>query len=122
MSSVKPLVTNTLSQDEIVSLESTPISPVAVNASSTQPKVKEIESVLDEIGHLTNIKQRLNQWWIYINSNDNVFLEEGVHYFLEVNKSINDRYACTVSCLCHTRFKLSFMPTGFLNCHRFFGT
>ena len=41
-SSVKPLVTDTLSQDDIVSLESTPISPVAVDTSSTQPKVKEI--------------------------------------------------------------------------------
>ena len=113
LSSVKPLVADTLSQDEIVSLESTLISPIAVDTSSTQPKVKEIESVLDEIGHLTDIKQRLNQWWISINSNDNVFLEEGVHYFLQVNKSINDRYACTLSYLCHTRFKLSFMPTGF---------
>ena len=61
MSSVKPLVTDTLSQDEIVSLESTPISPVVIDTSSTQPKVKEIESVLDEIDHLTDIKQRLNQ-------------------------------------------------------------
>ena len=93
---------------------------MAVDTSSTQPEVKEIESVLDEIARLTDIKQRLNQWWISINSNDNVFLEECVHYFLQVNKSVNDRYACTLSCLCHTRFKLSFIPTGFFKLSSFF--
>ncbi|CAF1066801.1 unnamed protein product [Rotaria sordida] len=116
---VKSLVNDTLSQDEIVSLESTPVSSVVVDTSSTHPKVKGIQRVLDEIGHLTDIKQRLNQWWISINSNDNVFLEEGVHYFLQINKSINDKYACILSCLCHAHFKLSFMPTGFFKLSSF---
>jgi hypothetical protein len=54
-----------LSQDEIIALESTSsISPIVVDPSSTQPKVKGIEGILDEIGHLTDIKERLNQWGI----------------------------------------------------------
>jgi hypothetical protein len=117
---IKTSANNTSSQDEIISLESTPsISPVVVDTSSTQPKVKEIEDSLDDIGHVADIKQRLNQWWIATNNNDNLVLEEGIHYFLQVNKSINDKYACILSCLCHTRFKLSFMPTGFFKLSSF---
>jgi hypothetical protein len=54
---IKSSVNDTLSQDEIISLESTAsISPVVVDTSSTQPKVKGIGRILDEIGHLTDIK------------------------------------------------------------------
>jgi hypothetical protein len=117
---IKPSVNDTLSQDEIISLESTPsISSVVVDTSSTQPKVKGIERILDEIGHVTDIKQRLNQWWTSINKNDDVLLEEGLHYFLKINKSINTKYSCILSCLCHTRFKLSLMPTGFFKLSSF---
>jgi hypothetical protein len=117
---IKTSANNTSTQDEIISLELTSsISPVVVDTSSTQPKVKGIERILDDIGHLTDIKERLNQWWISTNNNDNVFLEEGVHYFLQINKSVNDKYACILSCLCHSRFKLSFMPTGFFKLSSF---
>ncbi|CAF3217768.1 unnamed protein product [Rotaria socialis] len=34
-------------------------------------------------------------------------------YLLEINKSINDTYACTLSCKCRIRFKLPLMATGF---------
>ena len=112
-------VNDALSQNETVSLESTSVSPVVVDTPSTQPKAKGIQRVLDEIGHLTDIRERLNQWWISINRNDNVLLEEGEHYFLEINKSINDKYACILTCLCHARFKLPFMPTGFFKLSSF---
>jgi len=107
-------------QNEIIPFESTSsVSTEIVDTLSTQPEVQRTKCNLDEIGHVADINQRLNQWWISTNKDGNVFLEEGVHYFLQVNKSMDNKYACILSCLCHSRFKLSFMPTGFFKLSSF---
>ncbi|CAF1452646.1 unnamed protein product [Rotaria sordida] len=95
------------------------IAPPTIAASpdsdipSTPLVLQLIQNRLNDIDHITDIEQRINKWWRTYNDNNNLFLSEGTHYLLEINKSINDTYACILSCKCRIRFKLPFMTTGF---------
>jgi hypothetical protein len=100
------------SQNEMIAPPTIPASPVS-DMSSTQLASQLIENRLNDIDHITDIEQRINIWWRTYNNNNNLVLSEGTHYLLRINKSVNDTYACILSCKCHIRFKLPFMATGF---------
>jgi hypothetical protein len=90
------------------------------DAPSTQLALQLTQSHLNEIDHITDIEQRINEWWrAYYNNND-LFVFEGTHYFLNINKSINNTYACILSCKCRIRFKLPFTETGFFKLSAYF--
>ncbi|CAF2988086.1 unnamed protein product [Rotaria sp. Silwood2] len=100
------------SHNEMIAPPTIAASPDS-DTSSTQLALQLIQNRLNDIDHLTDIEQRINKWWRTHNNNNNLFLSEGTHYLLEINKSINDTYACILSCKCRIRFKLPFMATGF---------
>ncbi|CAF3331063.1 unnamed protein product [Rotaria socialis] len=87
-------------------------NPVGSRLTPTQNKMNEIDHILD-------IKHRISKWWSGID-NDNLSLEEGTHYSLEINKSINNSYACVLSCQCGIRFKLPFIEAGFFKLSSFY--
>ncbi|CAF5176182.1 unnamed protein product, partial [Rotaria magnacalcarata] len=100
------------SQNEMTVPPTIAASPVS-DAPSTQSALQLIQNRLNDIGHITDIEQRINKRWSAYKNNNDLFLSKGTHYLLEINKSINDTYACVLSCKCRTRFKLPFMKTGF---------
>ncbi|CAF1481527.1 unnamed protein product, partial [Rotaria magnacalcarata] len=100
------------SQNEMTVPPTIAASPVS-DASSTQSALQLIQNRLNDIGHITDIEQRINKWWSAYKNNNDLFLSKGTHYLLEINKSINDTYACVLSWKYRTRFKLPFMETGF---------
>jgi hypothetical protein len=69
----------------------------------------------NEIDHKADIERRINAWWSRINTDQDIdsSLYEGTHYFLEINKSLNNTYACILTCQCDVRFKLSFSTPGY---------
>lgn len=77
------------------------------------------QNKMTENDHVRDIKQRVSKWWSGIND-DNVSFEEGTQYILEINRSINNSYACVLSCRCGIRFKLHFTEAGIFKLSSFF--
>ncbi|CAF0767588.1 unnamed protein product [Adineta steineri] len=109
----------TQSQDEMTTPTTITVSPVT-DTQSTQSKLPLIQNRFNEIDHVIDIEQRINKWWCTFNNDNNLLLSEGTHFLLEINKSINDTYACILSCQCRNRFKLPFMTTGFFKLSAYF--
>ncbi|CAF4824669.1 unnamed protein product, partial [Rotaria socialis] len=59
-------------------------------------------------------------WWVIHNDAERASLEQGIDYFLAINKSSINTYTCVLSCKCHTRFKLPFMSPGFFKISSFY--
>jgi hypothetical protein len=91
---------------------STSFVPSPNDTTSARSTMSPIQQKLNEIDHKNDIEERINNWWKSLNGDDNSSLDEGTHYTVEINKSINDTYACILTCKCHGRFKLSFMTSG----------
>ncbi|CAF4911184.1 unnamed protein product, partial [Rotaria magnacalcarata] len=58
-------------------------SPVS-DAPSTQSALQLIQNRLNDIGHITDIAQRINKWWSVYKNNNDLFLSKGTHYLLEI--------------------------------------
>ncbi|CAF1486386.1 unnamed protein product [Adineta ricciae] len=87
---------------------------------STQSNVRQTVKRLNEIEHKIDIEDRIDLWWRKTNGNDGSSLQLGVHYFLAINKSVNDRYAGILSCRCKNQFKLSFTTSGIFSLSTFY--
>jgi hypothetical protein len=74
---------------------------------------------MNEVDHILDIKSRINKW-CSTSDNDNIFLDEGTHYSLGINKPINDTYACVLTCQCSIRFKLPFLAAGYFKLSSFY--
>ena len=105
-------ITQTPTQCETNATSSTSLTPSISDASLTRPRFTPLHNKINEIDHILDIEERINKWWSTTND-DNLFLVEGTHDILAMNKSINDRYTCVLRCQCSTRFKLSLMSGGF---------
>ncbi|CAF4598059.1 unnamed protein product, partial [Rotaria sp. Silwood2] len=100
-------------QNTVTPLKSTLSSSSTTGTSSIQSALTPMQRKLDELGHTADIEERINRWWIINNDDEHASLEQGVDYFLAINKSSSNIYTCVLSCKCHTRFKLPFMTPGF---------
>lgn len=112
-------VDQTQSQNATISAPSTVLSPSTNDTLSTPSKLISTKNNRNAVDHIENIKQRISEWWSY-NGDDNSSFEHGTHYFLEINKSLNDPYVCVLSCQCHNRFKLPFVTTGLFKLSTFY--
>ncbi|CAF5155607.1 unnamed protein product, partial [Rotaria magnacalcarata] len=112
MNSVTPL-NQSQTQDTVTPLESTLSSSLTTNTSSIQSTSSPMQRKLDELGHIADIEERIDRWWVIHDDAERASLEQGIDYFLAINKSLINTYTCALSCKCHTRFKLPFMAPGF---------
>ncbi|CAF4356906.1 unnamed protein product, partial [Rotaria magnacalcarata] len=100
-------------QDTVTPLESTLSSSLTTNTSSIQSTSSPMQRKLDELGHIADIEERIDRWWVIHDEAERASLEQGIDYFLAITKSLINTYTCALSCKCHTRFKLPFMAPGF---------
>ena len=107
------------SQNVITTPPSMILSPSTDDTSSIQSESVSTRNKLDAVDYIDNLKQRISEWWCHNSDGDSSF-EHGTHYFLEINKSLNDSYVCVLSCQCRQRFKLPFMMTGVFKLSAFF--
>lgn len=107
-------------QNETIPPSSTPLASLNSDAASTRSRFTPVKNKINEIDHILDIEERVNKWWSRINDDDDLSLDEGTHYFLEINRSINDKYTCVLSCQCSNRFKLPFLPGGFFKLSSFY--
>ncbi|CAF1489204.1 unnamed protein product [Rotaria sordida] len=112
-------ITQTQTQNETNTSSSTSLTPSISDASSTRARFTPVQKKINEMDHILDIEERINTWWSTTND-DHLYLDEGTHYFLAINKSINDRYTCVLTCQCSIRFKLPFMPGGFFKLSSFY--
>jgi hypothetical protein len=103
---------------------SSPTSSLAVpfdnSTSSKESPVMRIQKKSNEIAHKLDIEQRINKWWCSVNDREDLYMNEGRDYYLEINKSLNNTYACILSCNCGIRFKLPFLTPGFFKLSAFY--
>ena len=103
-------INQTQSQNQVMPPSATPLAPSTSDTCLMTLTSTFIKNISNEVDHIPDIKIRINNWYI---KGDNVLLDEGTHYSLEVNKSINNAYACVLTCQCNIRFKLPFLAAGY---------
>ncbi|CAF3602415.1 unnamed protein product [Rotaria socialis] len=103
--SVTPL-NQAQTQDTLTPLESTLSSSLTTNISFIQSTSTPMQRKLDELGHTADIEERIDRRWVIHNDAERACLEQGIDYFLAINKSSINTYTCVLSCKCHARFKL----------------
>jgi hypothetical protein len=111
-------INQTQSQNQTITPSTTPLSPSSSDTCLTTLTSRSIQKK-NEVDHILDIKKRIHKWCI-TSGNDNVLLDEGTHYSLEINKSINDTYACVLTCQCSIRFKLTFLAAGYFKLSSFY--
>ncbi|CAF2951220.1 unnamed protein product [Rotaria sp. Silwood2] len=112
-------INQTQSQNQAISPSAIPLSPSSSDTCLTTLTSTSIKNMTNEVDHILDIKNRINNWYIK-GDNDNVLLDEGTHYSLEINKSINNTYACVLTCQCNIRFKLPFLAAGYFKLSSFY--
>ncbi|CAM4983407.1 unnamed protein product [Rotaria socialis] len=117
--SVTPL-NQAQTQDTLTPLESTLSSSLTTNISFIQSTSTPMQRKLDELGHTADIEERIDRRWVIHNDAERACLEQGIDYFLAINKSSINTYTCVLSCKCHARFKLPVMAPGFLKMSSFY--
>jgi hypothetical protein len=99
---------------------STLSSPSTIDTVSAQSTLTLTKKKLNEAEHKADIEERISKWWSTNNNDDDLALDEGKNYFLAINKSINDTFACILTCQCDHRFKLPFIIPGFFKLSSFY--
>ncbi|CAF1009639.1 unnamed protein product [Rotaria magnacalcarata] len=107
------------SQNETAILSVPSLTSSSSDANLVGSRLIPTQNKMNEIDHILDIKNRISKWWSGID-NDNLSLEEGTHYSLKINKSINNSYTCVLSCQCGIRFKLPFIEAGFFKLSSFY--
>jgi hypothetical protein len=105
--------------NQTIPSSSTSLTPTNNDVDTTGSTLTAIKNGMNEIGHILDIKDRIDKWCTTSDIN-NISLDEGSHYSLEINKSINNTYACVLTCQCEIRFKLSFLSTGYFKLSSFY--
>ncbi|CAF4784162.1 unnamed protein product, partial [Rotaria sp. Silwood2] len=99
-------------QDEMSSPESSLVGPLASRKASDELKEIHVKENSNEISHQVDIEQRINKWWSKANEDEDLSLNVVIDYSLEINKSLNNTYACILTCKCGVRFKLPYLMPG----------
>ena len=105
-------------QQTTTSAQPTDLSLSSDDTMSKQSKFP-LERRMNDYEHIENIKDRISEWWARFGDEYSSF-EHGTNYFLEINISLNDSYACVLSCRYHQRFKLPLMPTDLFKLSTFY--
>ncbi|CAF2946873.1 unnamed protein product [Rotaria sp. Silwood2] len=114
-------VTNqTQMQDEISSPESSLLGSLASRKVSDELQEIHVKENSNEIRHQIDIEQRINKWWSKANEDEDLSLDVGIDYSLEINKSLNNTYACILTCKCGVRFKLPYLMPGLFKLSAFY--
>ncbi|CAM4969014.1 unnamed protein product [Rotaria socialis] len=84
-------------QDTVTPLESTLYSPLTTNTSPIQSTSTPMQRKLNELGHTADIEERMDRWWVIHHDAERACLEQGIDYFLAINKSSINTYTCVLS-------------------------
>ena len=111
-------INQTQSQYQTIPPSSTPLASPNSDICLTPSTLTTIQEERNDVDHIVDIKDRITKWCT--TSNDDVLLDEGTHYSLKINKSINNTYACVLTCQCSIRFNLPFLAAGYFKLSSFY--